>query len=376
MKKFIKDYPQSPLKEAALYRIAASHFLKGDYSAARESFNLFLNAYPTGDYSSLARHMVAESYRLAGQLKEASFAYGQVMSLLPNAPITANAKFKLAWVTYLQKSYSSASDLFQKFIDWHPFHAWVPHAYFLMGNCYAAMGKPEQAANDYQQAFDKSPKTELGEAAMGLLNRVRYSQGNYGQLTSGYTYILKSLPPSESKWRAYSQLYLGDSYYRQKLHREAIAVFDSIVALYPNHPVAIQARDGLSWCNFQLGNYDEAQKQRRQISEVRLPEGVQAPMMASSDYELANALFNQKKYQEALEAYEKFIRQTPDSPSAPETLYRIGLCYYRQEYYTQAIETWEGLAAKNPNHERTEEAVFQIADTYFRAQKYDKAIDT
>ena len=121
--------------QAALYRIAASHFLKQDYAAARESFNLFLNSYPSGEYASLARYMVAESYRFSGQLKEASFAYGQVMSLLPNAPITANAKFRLAWVTYLQKNYTSAADLFQKFIDWHPFHAWVPHAYFLMGNC-------------------------------------------------------------------------------------------------------------------------------------------------------------------------------------------------------------------------------------------------
>ncbi|OGR82250.1 MAG: hypothetical protein A2901_09645 [Elusimicrobia bacterium RIFCSPLOWO2_01_FULL_54_10] len=375
-RKFLKNYPQSAFKEAALYRIAASHFLKQDYSAARESFNLFLNSYPSGEYASLARYMVAETYRFSGLLKEASFAYGQVMSLLPNAPITANAKFRLAWVTYQQKNYASAADLFQKFIDWHPFHAWVPHAYYLMGNCYSVIGKYEQAANDYQQAFDKSPKTELGEAAMALLNRVRYSQGSYGQLTSGYTYILKSLPPSESKWRAYSQLYLADSYYRQKLYREAISVFESIVTLYPNQTVAVQARDGLSWCHFQMGNFDEAQKQRQQISEVRLPEGVNAPAMTSSDYELANALFNQKKYMEALEAYEKFIRQSPDSPSVPEAIYRTGLCYYRQEYYTQAIDTWEGLAVKYPNHERTEEAIFQIADTYFRAQKYDKAVET
>ncbi len=375
-RKFIKNFPQSNLKEAALYRIAAGNFMKEDYPSARESFNMFLNAYPSGEYTSLARYLIAETYRLSGQYKEASFAFGQLISLMPNAPITANAKFKLAWVTYQQKNYPIAADLFQKFIDWHPFHQWVPQAYLLMGNAYAILGKSEESANDYQQAFDKAPKTELGESALGLLNRVRYNQGSYGQITSGYTYILKSLPPSESKWRAYSQLYLADSYYRQKLYREAINVFDSIVTLYPNQPVAIQARDGLSWCNFQLGNFDEAQKQRQKISEVRLPEGVAAPVMASSDFELANALFNQKKYMEAMEAYEKFIQQSPSSKDIPDALYRVGLCYYRQEYYTQAITAWESLTDKFPQHERTEEAAFQIADTYFRAQKYDKAIET
>jgi len=375
-RKFLKVYFESPLKEAALYRIAASYFLKKDYTASRESFNLFLNAYPAGEYTSLARYYIAESYRLSDQIKESSFAYGQVISLLPNAPITANAKFKLAWVTYLQKNYPTSADLFQKFIDWHPFHPWVAHAYLLMGNCYSVLGKYEQAANDYQLAFDKSPKTELGEAAMALLNRVRYTQGNYGQLTSGYTYILKSLPPSKSKWRAYSQLYLADSYYRQKLYRKAIGVYKSIIALYPNTTSAIQSRDGLSWCHFQLGQYDEATKQRQSISQVKLPEGVSAPVMTSSDYELANALFNQKKYLEALEAYEKFIQSSPKSPKVPDAIYRMGLSYYRQEYYTQAIETWESLAAQFPDSEKTEKAIFQIADTYFRAQKYDQAIAT
>jgi len=375
-KKFTKDRPKSVLAEAALYRIGTNFFLKGDYSAARESFNLFLNTYPTGDYASLARYMVAESYRMTRQFKEANFAYGQVISLLPNAPITANAKFRLAWITYLQKDYSNASDLFQKFVDWYPFHAWVPYAYFLMGNSYVTLEKPNQAILNYQQAFDKSSKTELGEASMGLMNRAHYIQGNYGQLTSGYVYLLKSLPPSKSPWRAFSQLYLGDAYYRQNLYQEAIGVFENIAALYPNHLVTLQARDGLSWCNFQLGNYEEAQKQRRLIPQVRLPEGVLAPPITASDYELANAFFNQKKYHEALETYSKFIRQTPNSPSVPEALYRMGLCYYRQEFYTQAIENWEDLVAKHPNHERTEEAIFQIADTYFRAQKYIKAIET
>ena len=265
-RRFLKAYPQSSLQEAALYRIASAHFLKEDYPAARESFNIFLNAYPSGEYAPLARYFIAESYRLSNQLKESGFAYGQVISLMPNAPITANAKFRLAWVTYLQKNYSNAADMFQKFIDWHPFHAWVPHAYLLMGNCYAQMNKFEEAANDYQQAFDKAGKTDLAEPALALLNRVRYNQGNYGQLTSGYTYILKSLPPSDTKWRAASQVFLADSYYRQKLYKEAINVFEGVVSLYPNLPVVIQARDGLSWCQFQLGDFDAAQKQRQKIA--------------------------------------------------------------------------------------------------------------
>lgn len=375
-KRFLNQYQQTLMKEGVLYKIAASHFLNKDYPASRESFNLLLNTYPSGEFASLARYFIAESYRLANQLKEASFSYGQLISAMPNAPMTASGRFKLAWVTYLQKNYSAAADSFQRFIDWNPFHEWVPHAYLLMGNCYILLGHPGEAVNAYQQAFDRAPKTELAESAMALLNRTRYVQGNYGQLTSAYTYILKSLPPSESKWRSISQLYLADSYYRQKLFKEAIAVFQSIISLYPNHPVAVQALDGLSWCYFQLGDYDQSQKVRQSIQDVRLPEGVAAPSMTSGGYELANAFFNQKKYMEALSSYEKYIQENPGSKDIPEAIFRIGLCYYRQEYYSQAIQIWEDLEKQFPKDPRTEEAVYQVADTYFKAQKYDKAIET
>lgn len=375
-KKFLNNYPQSVLKEGVLFRIGASHFLKKDYPAARESFNLLWNTFPNGEFVPLAKYFTAESYRLAKQLKEASFAYGQLIAQMPQAPIAANARFKLAWITYLQQNYTGAADAFQRYIDLHPFHTWVPHAYLLMGNCYSKTGRSEDAAQAYQQAFDRAPKTELAEAAMALLNRTRYNQGNYGRLSSGFTYILKSLPPSESKWRAASQLYLADSYYRQKLYREAISVFQSIVSLYPNQPAAYQALDGLSWCYFQTGDYELSRKYREQIQELKLPAGVSPPKMTSGSFELANALFNQKKYMEALENYEKFIRESPNSPEVPEAIFRIGLCYYRQEYYTQAIDTWLKLEKDFPKHARTEEAVFQVADTYFRAHKYDQAVET
>ena len=132
-----------------------------------------------------------------------------------------------------------------------------------MGNANTQLGRSDEAANNYQQAFDRAPKTELAEAGMALLNRTRYKQGNYGQLSTAYTYILKALPPSESKWRAISQVYLAESFYRQKLFKEAISIYQSVIALYPNQPVTYQAYDGLSWCHFQLGDYDESQTARR-----------------------------------------------------------------------------------------------------------------
>lgn len=375
-RKFLMSYAQSSLKEGVLYKIASSHFLRKDYPAARESFNLLLNSFPSGEFAPRARYFIAESYRMAKQLKEASFSYGQMISEMPNSPVTSNARYKLAWVTFQQENYSGASDLFQKFVDWHPAHPWVPQAYLLMGNCSLKLGRQEEAVQYYQQAFDRAPKTEIAEAALALLSRSYYEQGAYGQLTSGYTYILKSMLPTESKWRAVSQLYLADAYYRQKLYKEAISIFQSVVSLYPHHPAAVQAHDGLFWCYFQLGDYDKAQAERDKMGTVRLPEGVAAPTTTTGNFELANALFNQKKYNEAMDLYQKFIAESPNSKDIPEAIYRIGLCYYRQEYYSQAIATWEDLEKRYPTHERTEEAVFQVADTYFRAQKYDKAVET
>ncbi|MBI3012862.1 MAG: tetratricopeptide repeat protein [Elusimicrobia bacterium] len=373
---FLSLYPRSALKEAALYKIAACHFLREDYTAARESFYSLLKEFPSGEFASLSMYFIAESYRLTQQLKEASFSYGQLISALPNAPVTTLSRYKLGAVTYSQGNYTGSLNAFQRFVEWDPFHPWIPYAYLFMADAYNRTGRAEDAAIAYQQAFDRSPKTDAGEAAMSLLNRTRYLQKNYSQLTSGYTYILKSLLPTESKWRAISLLYLADSYYIQKQYSEAIAVFQNILSLYPTQPASLYAYDGLYWSYFQLGDYARAQTTREKMRSVKLPEGIAFPKMTSGSFEVANALFNQKKYLDAIPNYEQFVRESPDSSDVTEAMYRIGLCYYRLEYYSQAIAAWEDMEKRFPKDERTEEAVFQIADTYFRAQKQDKAIET
>ena len=373
-KKFLSLYPQSSLKEGALFRLGACSFMQRDYAFAREAFAQLLNAFPTGEFAPLARYFVGESYRMAKQLKEASFSYGQLITQYPNNPITANGRFKLALVTYQQQDYSGAVESFQKFFDWAQFHPMVPYAYFLLGNSHYRLKRFSEAASAYQQSFDRSQKTDLAESAIALLNRTQYEQGFYGQLTSGYTYILRSLPPTDSRWRAISMLYLADAYYRQGLYKEALSIFQSIASLYPYSASIVQARDGLSWCYFQLGEYGKAQTERENLQSARLPEGVSNAAAGSGNYELANALFNQKKYLQAIELYQRHLAGTPTEEQIPETLYRIGLCYYRQESYSQAIESWQSLVTKYPTHPRSEEAAFQIADTYFRAQKYDDAV--
>lgn len=373
---FLNLYPKSALKEGAIFRIAASYFLKKDYLAARDQFVSLLKNFPSGEYAAAAMYFIAESYRMTNQLKEASFSYGQLISAIPNAPQATAARFKLGFVTYTQENFTGALDGFQKFLDWDMFHPWVPHAHLLMGNAYNRLGRSEEAVRSYQQAFDRAPKTVLAESAMALLNRTKYLQGQYSQITSGYPYILKSLPPSETKWRSLSLIYLGDSYYRQKLYSEAISVFQNVINLYPNHTTAFYAYNGLYWSHFQLGEYEKAKIAREKIKEVRLPEGVKRPEMSSGNYEVANALFNQKKYSEAISNYEQFLKESGPAKEAPEAFYRMALSYYRQEYYSQAIAAWEELIQKFPKDKNAEEALFQIADTYFRAQKYENAIQS
>ncbi|MBI2118757.1 MAG: tetratricopeptide repeat protein [Elusimicrobia bacterium] len=373
---FLNLYPKSALKEGAFFRIAASYFLKKDYLAARDQYVALLKNFPAGEFRAAAMYFIAESYRMTNQLKEASFSYGQLISAMPNSPQATSARFKLAFVTYSQENFTGAVDGFQRFLDWDLFHPWVPPAYLLMGNAYNRLGRAEEAVRAYQQSFDRAPKTVLAESAMSLLNRTKYLQSQYSQITSGYPYILKSLPPSETKWRSLSLIYLGDSYYRQKLYSEAISIFQNVINLYPNHPTAFYAYDGLYWSHFQLGEYEKAKIAREKIKEVRLPEGVRGPEMNSGSYEVANALFNQKKYGEAIANYEQFLKESPQAKENPEAFYRLALSYYRQEYYSQAIAAWEELIKKFPKDKNAEDALFQIADTYFKAQKYENAIQS
>ena len=235
----------------------------------------------------------------------------------------------------------------------------------------------EKAIAAYKKVLDQSYQTELHETAIYLINRAYYVQKNYDQIISGYHYMLNSFPPSKSNWRAFAYLMIAEAYYQQGDFEDSKEIYETIINNYPESEAVFYAQDGMIWYFLQKGEYKTAFQKRQKLKESLVGKKLETTEMdVNRQYEIANGLFNQKKYAEALEVYESFVKDYPDNQFVPEGLYRIGLCYYQLEYYREAIDVWEKLSNTYKEHPSAVDALCKIADTYFRAQEYNTAITT
>ncbi|OGD20353.1 MAG: hypothetical protein A2W03_16555 [Candidatus Aminicenantes bacterium RBG_16_63_16] len=83
----------------------------------------------------------------------------------------------------------------------------------------------------------------------------------------------------------------------------------------------------------------------------------------------ANALFDERKFLEALAAYQALLAQYPDFYLLSKN---IGNCYFAMEQYDKAEEAYANILAKDPANS---EAMLLIGNTYTNRDQREKALE-
>ena len=376
-KKHLEQFPKSPYKPYASYKIGCSYFFQKNYDEAIKIFDEVGKTSPENEVAPLSAYLMAEALRKQNKISEAKVKYGSVVSLFGTNEVAPSAQYKIGWCFYKEGAYSMASGAYLQFDKDFGRHELLPYVFYMMANNYYKQKKYAEASSYYGLVLDKLPSTNLYEASLCLLNNSEYEQHKFDQIVTNYQYIVNNLKPSDNVWRARTLLYGADAYFRTGLYKEAQMAFELVRRDFKNTAEAMQALSGISYVAGATGKYEVAEKEIKKILETISADETKDSkdkMVLQSQFQIANNLFNQKKYLEALDIYEKYAKENPESSLTPEVIYRSGLCYYRLEYYSSAIKSWEMLVEKYKTDKKAPEALFQVADTYFRAQKYIEAV--
>ena len=140
------------------------------------------------------------------------------------------------------------------------------------------------------------------------------------------------------------------------------------------------------------GKYEDASTEFKKVKE-----NTTSPALATAAGLMnADALFNDKNYIEAAAGYEEFTKLHPDNAKAPYALYKLGLSHYRQATkidtdqtpLKSAINAFETFLKEYPQSDlagevrdslqmcRTKQSEYEIyvGRFYFRTDKYPSAI--
>ena len=171
----------------------------------------------------------------------------------------------------------------------------------------------------------------------------------------------KSLAP-----QAY--LKLGTAYYNIDNNDEALRQFQRIVEQYPNTAEAEDALDNIKTIYVETGKPDEYAAYMRRIGK---------PLSADTEDELtwaaAEKLYDDQKLNEALTAYNNYIRQFPNGAHAVEANFNRAEIYNAKKDWPNAIPAYEAVAAQAPNP-FAERAVLAAARiNFFELKNYARA---
>lgn len=86
------------------------------------------------------------------------------------------------------------------------------------------------------------------------------------------------------------------------------------------------------------------------------------PAVANRTYEAAYALYKAGKHQDAIAAFQAFLKKFPESVYVPNAHYEMGAAYFVLNDYKHALESYQTMLSKYAYSPKAPEAMLGIAD--------------
>lgn len=417
-------YPQSPLRDAALFAKANTFLAGGAWRSAAEDFAVVAATASDVDLvaeatvrQAAACHLDGDSPKAVALLRDltgrqrgnevasrAQFLLGDVLAatgdhagaitelntLLADyfdRDVAARAQYRIARSYAALGQVDDATTACLAVVSGYPQSPQAPAAAYLAGCGLLAANRPDEAAPYFQLVLDRYGKDaggggaavfadaghyELVEAALCMLQVSWRQTGDTGRLSGAAHALLHRLPASRSPWRAWALLIDADAQAGQGLYSDARASLELLRAEFPDHAAQPAAGQLLAWTYAQEGDQDRAVAASEALL-ARDTGGGDRDLYNQALLNIAHVRFNQGRHGEALPVYEEFLSRNPQHPERQLVLFQAGLCYLRLDRAGDAADRWEAAIAIDPRNDLAEKAWTRAGDLYFQAERYDDA---
>ncbi len=151
----------------------------------------------------------------------------------------------------------------------------------------------------------------------------------------------------------------------------AIAAF---ALVYYVAGLSARSADEASWALYQAGYIEDSSEKIDALEKIASEYGgSQAGVTA--EFELANTLYFDGKHEDALEGFDKFLKEHPRHFLAPAAREAIGFCEESLGQWNEAIRTYEGLIKDAPSGPAVARVNYRLGLCREKLGEQDKAIE-
>ncbi|PIQ24732.1 hypothetical protein COW36_23440 [bacterium (Candidatus Blackallbacteria) CG17_big_fil_post_rev_8_21_14_2_50_48_46] len=251
-----------------------------------------------------------------------------------------------AYQAYTRRNYPEAIRHYQALQKLRPMDAEI---WYNLGVVYHYNKQPQQAITAYRQAIEL--KTDYFDAYNNL-GVVYIETKSWDRAIEVYRFIVRQRTEDPDVW-----FNLGVCYAQSNMPEKAMDAFRKVLALQPGHPGAQQQLKQLEKKYPRLSPANlEKQDSAHSTEALRL-------------YETGNQFKAQKKWKEAIQAYQKSVQY---DPRLSEAHYQLGWIFNQTGNHHAALAALVQAVALVPTHVS---AHHQMAISYERLGQHGKALE-
>jgi TolA-binding protein len=406
--KLIADFPQSPLLDRAHYRLGECAALAGDLKTAVAEYRLVVEKWPQ---SPLLPHaLYGLGWALLGQ-NDFAAAEQTLTTLLekqPDAKLVPRARYGRGTARQQLGKFAPAIEDLEAMLAADAAAAGVTpaersDARYVLGLCQAGLKKPAEAARAFQTLLKDDPQYAAADKVLYELAWALKSQDKEKEAADAFTQLTRQ--HADSPLAAEGQYHLGEFAYKAGDFRNAAVAYHEALEKAGQTELGEKAAHKLAWAYYRTDDTDNALK-TFQYQAATWPAG---PLAADAGFMVAECLFKEKKFAEALAAYgqvkdpsakdfqvltllhagqaagqlkqwdkslawlAKCVKQFPDSSYVPEALYEQASAQQNLGKLDVAIALYEQVVAKT-SREVAARAQFMIGEIQFQQKDHRAAV--
>uniref|UniRef100_A0A7V4AB69 Tetratricopeptide repeat protein n=1 Tax=candidate division WOR-3 bacterium TaxID=2052148 RepID=A0A7V4AB69_UNCW3 len=266
-----------------------------------------------------------------------------------------------------KKNYLQAAYTFKSIAQTYPSHSLTPASLFYTGESYARAGYYANAIKEWEACLNDFPESPYAALSAYWLGNTYFRAGEFDKAITYYSVLLEQYPTSQKAKDGFVEL--AATYYNMKNYDMTVNVLKKFLSLYPEDSLAVNAKKLLEQAYYFVSKED-AEKIEEYSKEF--PE---SELLAENLYNLAAKLYNEKKYEEAIEKAKKVILLFPKSELAPMAQKVVVASYSALGNSKAMAEEAEKFVTYFPNHEEVPVMLKLEAIGLIQQENYLKAKD-
>ena len=237
----IKPVPEKAGPGYQLFSQAEKMLQAKSYEKALELFKEYYERFPDGPLADAALMKMASVHATLGDFEQARSIYHRLIDEHPESPFVSDAGFEIIVMYYNQGEYDRVIEQATQFLKQKPSRVHVQKTYVLLGDTYNAMSSPKDAVNYYIMALRISKDIEKDSIIKKL--KVTIAGLEHQDIITLFNQV------KDNTLKGYLMFQLGLIYTEEEEYDEALKILTAFTEKFPEHENVQQAKRLISLIN-------------------------------------------------------------------------------------------------------------------------------